>query len=447
MGMEEKLYTQFKAERDFFGRAQIIRSFTAQKNPELDSEYFTEMFSYFTGYLKTSGQVSREITASYLLVKELAGRYPHLASGIKLNFTDIFNEIEDPGDLFVSLKDAKFREDFLSQIQLFVPNWSDIFIKLFPKCPLTSIIAALQKEGCGDKLTALTAGCFDNYREYKEAIVWLFRNSGGEAWYENAGIPFEKQLITLIHILDLTYRDIDNRRDTAENRRINKQVYTILFKDGVIGEFIGEDDIDTIIRIYSFLNDVKNLDPADKLALKNRILSKHPDFKFFGDEEKKVQTLGLLVTHEKYLEKQRQQARIISEDIPANSKELEFAKSLGDLRENAEYKAALEKQAILNSTLAKLSEEISRAQLFDPSTVSTSRVSFGTKVTLLNRGSGKKETYTILGPWESDPDNGIISYLSPFAGAMMGKPVGEEIVFSLNEEKVTYKVESITAAI
>jgi transcription elongation factor GreA len=447
ISMEEKLYTQFKAERDFFGRAQLIRSFTAQTNAELDSEYFTEMFAYFTGYLKTTGLVNREIAASYLLVKDLVGRYPHLASALKLNFADIFNQIEDPGELFVSLKDTKFREDLLKQIQLFVPNWSDIFIKLFPKCPLTSIIAALQKEDCGEKLTALTAGCFDNYREYKEAVVWLFRNSSGEEWYKNAGIPFEKQLITLIHILDLTYRDIDNRRDTVENRRINKQVYTILFKEDVINTFIEEADADTIIRIYSFINDVKNLDPADKLALKNRILAKHPDFKFFGDEEKKVQTLGLLVTQAKYLEKQRQQARIISEDIPANSKELEFAKSLGDLRENAEYKAALEKQAILNSTLAKLSEEISRAQLFDPASVNISRVSFGTKVKLLNNSSGKKETYTILGPWESDPDNGIISYLSPFGGAMMGKAVGEELAFSVNEEKVTYRVESITAAI
>jgi transcription elongation factor GreA len=443
--MEEKLYAQFKAERDFFGRIQIIRNFAAQKNAEPDSEYFTEMLSYFTGYLKSSGQISKEVVASYLLVKDLVGQYPHLASGLRLSFTDIFNEIEDSGDLYTSLKDVKLKEDFLRQIQLFIPGWSDIVIKLFPRYPLNSIIANLQKEGCDEKLTALTAGCFDNFREYKEAVVWLFKNSSKEEWYQKAGISFEKQLITLIYILDITYRDIDNRRDTTENRKINKQVYAILFKEDVISNFIEDADTDTIIRIYSFINDVKNLDPADKLALKNRILAKHPDFKFFGDEEKKVQTLGLIVTQAKYLEKQRQQAKIISEDIPANSKELEFAKSLGDLRENAEYKAALEKQAILNATLAKVSEEISRAQLFDPSTVNILRVSFGTKVSLFNTSSEKEETYTILGPWESDPDNGIISYLSPFGGAMLNKAVGEEIVFTANDEKTVYRVDSIVA--
>jgi transcription elongation factor GreA len=176
-------------------------------------------------------------------------------------------------------------------------------------------------------------------------------------------------------------------------------------------------------------------------------LKNHPDFKFFGDEEKKVVTLGLIVTQAKYTEKQKQLAKIINEDLPANSKELEYAKSLGDLSENAEYKAALENQAILNTNLAKLNEEIERAQLFDPSQVNTSRVSFGTKVVLNNLSSGNKEEYTILGPWESDPDKGIISYLSPFGSSILNKTEGEQTDFTINGEKVSYTVETISAAI
>ena len=131
-------------------------------------------------------------------------------------------------------------------------------------------------------------------------------------------------------------------------------------------------------------------------------------------------------------------------EVPANSKEIAFALSLGDLRENAEYKAAKEKQEILNSTVAKLKEEIERAQLFDPAAINTSRVSFGTKVLLFNETSGKKEEYTILGPWESDPENRIISYLSPFGGAIINKTVGEQFNFSINNEKISYKVEKIS---
>ncbi|MDR1863182.1 MAG: transcription elongation factor GreA [Treponema sp.] len=445
--MGEKLYNEFKAERSFFDRAQTIRDFAAQKDAELDSEYFTEMFTYFSGYLKSYNQVNEQVVASYLLVKDLVGLYPHLGAGLKMNFIEIYSGIEDTAEIFLNLKDNKLKEEFLQHIKLFIPGWADIFISLFPRCPLASIIFNLQKEGFDDKLLALTINCFENFREYREAVVWLFKNASGEEWYKKAAVPYEKQLITLIHIFDITYRDIENRRDASENRKINKQIYNILFKEGVFNAVIDTADPETIIRVYTFINDVKDLDPADKMELRSRILKKYPDFKFFGDEEKKAVVLGLIVTLPKYQEKQRQLASIISEEIPANSKELEFAKSLGDLRENAEYKAALEKQTILNATMAKLSEDLERAQLFDPAAVNTGKVSFGTKVTLLNRGSGEREEYTILGPWESDPVNRVISYMSPFGGAMLNKAVGEQADFSINDETASYIVESISAAL
>jgi transcription elongation factor GreA len=190
---------------------------------------------------------------------------------------------------------------------------------------------------------------------------------------------------------------------------------------------------------------VKDLDPADKMKLRSQIVDKQPDFKFFGDTEKTLVTRGLIVTLAKYEDKQRQLNHIMEVEVPANSKDIAFALSLGDLRENAEYKAAKEKQEILNSTVAKLKDEIDRAQLFDPSTINTNRVSFGTKVALLNNSTETEEEYTILGPWESDPENRVISYLSPFGGAILNKKTGEKFIFSINDEKVSYTVQGISA--
>jgi transcription elongation factor GreA len=222
-------------------------------------------------------------------------------------------------------------------------------------------------------------------------------------------------------------------------------VYTILFTDGTLNDFIDKADTDTITRIYTFINDVKDLDPADKLALRSRIMDKHPAFKFIGGEEKTFVARALIVTAAKYEEKRNQLAHIMEVDVPANSKEIEYALSLGDLRENAEYKAGKEKQEILNSTMAKLKDEIDRAQLFDPRTVNTNRVSFGTHVVLTNNAKKKKEEYTILGPWESNPEAGIISYLSPFGNALMNKSIGEHFDFSIGSEKISYTVEQISA--
>ena len=442
----EKLYNQFKAERNFYDRAATIRNFANQKDAELDSEYFTDMFSYFTAFLRSSSQTGDQAVAAYLLVKELAGKYPHLGTGLSLNFAEIFKDIDDVPLLFKSLKDNRFKEEFLHHVQLFIPGWADIYIRLFPHALLPSIVSQLEKEGYAGKLSAMAAACFENFRDCREAVVWLFKNAPQTDWFKAVNIPYEKQIIVLIHILDLTYRDIENQRDTPENRKINKQVYTILFKEGLLSSYIDQADDDAIIRVYTFINDVKDLDPQDKLNLKSRIQDRRPDFKFFKDDTEKKGPGGFMVTRAKLEEKQKQLAHIMEVEVPANSKEIEFALSLGDLRENAEYKAAKEKQELLNVTVAKLKEEIARSQIFDPNAVNTSKASFGTRVVLVNEGNGERKEYSILGPWESDPDNNIINYLSPLGKAMLNRTEGEHFEFSINDEKIFYVVERISAA-
>jgi transcription elongation factor GreA len=446
ISVAEKLYNQFKAERNFIDRAATIRNFVNQKNAEIDSEYFAEMFSYLSSFLKTSNQAGEQTVTAYLLIKELASKYPHLGANLTLNFADIFNEIDDVGALFHNIRDSRFKEEFLKHIRVFIPGWADIFVQLFPRTMVTSIILQLEHEGYAEKLTAMTVDCFDNYRDRREATVWLFKNEAETGWFKAANISIERQIIVLIHILDLTYRDIENQRDTTEARKINKQVYTILFKDGVLKSFIDTADIDTITRIYTFINDIKNLDPQDKINLKSRIKDKYPDFKFFDDSTEKRVSYGHIVTKIKFEEKQKELANIQDVKIPANSREIETARLQGDLKENSDYIEAKKEQVILNSMVERLNEEIERAQIFDPATIDTSRVSFGTVVVLHNISKDRKEEYTILGPWESDPSNNVISYQTPFGRAMQGKAQGEQFSFVSDGETNSYTVEQIGAA-
>ena len=143
--------------------------------------------------------------------------------------------------------------------------------------------------------------------------------------------------------------------------------------------------------------------------------------------------------------KKAQLEHIVQVDIPANAKEIGEAIALGDLSENAEYKAARERQAQLNATATRLQDEIDRCQIFDPTTVTTARVSFGTTV-YLETPEGKTEEYTILGPWESDPDNKIISYMSPFGSAIFNSKKGETVSFKINDEERKYIIKDIKVA-
>ena len=447
VSVTEKLYNEFTAQKNFYDKVSAIRDYVNNKKASPDSELFAEMFSFFSAFLRSSSQNQEHTVASYLLINELAANknYSHLKSVLTVSFSEIFAGIKDVSALFKNLKDSKLKHEFLNNIKLYIGEWPDVFIKLFPLSQLPSITEQLEEAGFSDKLSVLCNDCFDHFRENREAAVWLYKNARDTAWFKAANISVERQLITLIHVLDITYRDIENHKDTVENKKTNKLVYNILFKDGELASFIDDADEEAITRIFTFVDHVKDLDPQDKADLRERILDKHPEFKFLGDSKKKTSS-GLMVTRSMYEEKKKQLAHIMDVEVPANSKEIEYALSLGDLRENAEYKAAKEKQEQLNSQVAKLKEDIERAQLFDPNSVNTSRVSFGTKVVLLNESTGSQEEYTIFGPWESNPDNNIISYLSPRGSAILNKVTGERFEFVLNDERVSYLVEKITPA-
>ena len=459
VSVTEKLYNEFLAQKHFYDKVSAIRDYVNNKDASPDSEYFTEMFSFFTSYLRAGGDPSRRTAesanqsaeyavSSFLLINELTTntRYSHLKGAMSVTFAEVFKRIKDIPSLFKNLKDAKLKNDFLINVKQNISEWPDIYVKLFAYSQLETITEQLEKAGFDSKLSTLCNDCFDRYRDCREAVVWFYKKSKDKSWFKSANIGFEKQLITLIHILDITYRDIENHKDTVENRKINKQVHNILFKDGCLSSFIDDSDEEALIRIFTFLNDVKDLDPQDKLNLRSKIIDKFPGFKFLGDAEKKV-SRGLMVTQAMYEEKKKQLTHIMDVEVPANSKEIEYALSLGDLRENAEYKAAKEKQEQLNSQVAKLKEDIERAQLFDPNSVNTSKVSFGTKVVLYNETTGKNEEFTILGPWESDPNNNIISYLSPFGSAILNRTAGERFDFTINDEKNSYRVDNITAVL
>ena len=137
---------------------------------------------------------------------------------------------------------------------------------------------------------------------------------------------------------------------------------------------------------------------------------------------------------------------MIEAEIPENSKEIGVAMKKGDLRENAEYKAALEKQELLKTAASKLQEELLNAEIFNENDVNTDKVSFGTVVELQNLQNSEQETYTIYGPWESDPSKNIISYLSPLGTNLYNHKEGEELTFKINEQEFHYRITNIKKA-
>jgi transcription elongation factor GreA len=118
-------------------------------------------------------------------------------------------------------------------------------------------------------------------------------------------------------------------------------------------------------------------------------------------------------------------------DRPENVREIEAALEHGDLRENAEYHAAKERQATIDGRMRYVEQRISRAQVIDPAQVHSETVAFGATVTVLDLETDERTVYTLVGEDESDVDRGRVSILSPIARALIGKRQGDDTILRL----------------
>ena len=125
------------------------------------------------------------------------------------------------------------------------------------------------------------------------------------------------------------------------------------------------------------------------------------------------------------------------------AKVIDEARALGDLKENAEYHAAREKQGLMEARITELQDVVGRAQVVDPSKLPHKRVSFGSTVVLTDHATDEEVKYTIVGAYETDPGRKLISIQSPFARALIGKEEGDEIEVSLPTGDKSYDIETI----
>jgi transcription elongation factor GreA len=108
-------------------------------------------------------------------------------------------------------------------------------------------------------------------------------------------------------------------------------------------------------------------------------------------------------------------------------REIQKAREFGDLRENAEYKAALERQSIVQARIMQLRQRMSEVESIDITKLPTDRVAYGSRVVLFDVEKEEKVTYRLVTSEEIDPENGHISTVSPIGQALIGKEEGDEV--------------------
>jgi transcription elongation factor GreA len=188
-------------------------------------------------------------------------------------------------------------------------------------------------------------------------------------------------------------------------------------------------------------------DELTKRSLLARIIKLYPELDTVITGEQKEEKIESLIVSWSSLDKRKNEfEELVNKKIPENSKEIGIARSYGDLRENFEFKAAKEMQAVLARRKAELEVMLHRARGTNFENSDTSQVSIGTIVTLREVASGKQEVYTILGAWDSDPDRGVISYQTAIGQSLLGHRVGETVSLGAEQGASEYEILSIEPA-
>jgi transcription elongation factor GreA len=135
--------------------------------------------------------------------------------------------------------------------------------------------------------------------------------------------------------------------------------------------------------------------------------------------------------------------RLKSVDRPQNIKAIEEARSHGDLSENAEFEAAKERQAFIEGRIQELGYKLGNADVIEPDNLPKNRAVFGCGVVLENVDTGESVEYQLVGPDESNIEEGRISVQSPLGLAIIGREVGEEVLVQAPAGKRKYELVEI----
>lgn len=283
------------------------------------------------------------------------------------------------------------------------------------------IIASYREEGRMEELVAKLQRLINERELHYDFLMWLCKNRAGEF------SPIVNADLFYVILSALEYDQLSGTRKAGKLERM-------LFQDkNLMRDLLSHCSDEEVRDVTRSIISSPAFDDLDKRSLLAIVVKEHPhvqDMISGADRDSRNEDDGdsapLIVSWESLERRQKELEEIVTKKIPENSREIQVARSYGDLKENHEFKAAKEQQTILMRQQAELERLLSRAQGTDFAGVDASVVNVGTIVRVVPIGEGDPIEYTILGAWDSDPEKGVISYLTAAAQSLMGKAVGSE---------------------
>jgi transcription elongation factor GreA-like protein/transcription elongation GreA/GreB family factor len=389
----------------------------------------------------------KERLEKHLSVKEEA---PHLTMARKLQATFLLQDLypkEYVDDAKNSVMELEHAEQVLNYIEVVAlkkrmliemrknrEDWKQLFLQLLFVIPQNQLreylFKELQKADLSEGVLKAKIGeLLHNVTLFPEAFFWYFQKLPGK---ESVPYQTEEDQRQFLEALMVLLHFIDNKEDYKD---LSKKIYNYLVAKRylVVRQIIENASLTYLKEFLLLASKCLCFSKQDLSILRSLAEVVHPALSTKSEEESVDEVIW--TTADGFHKLQERIKEIGTIEMLDNAKEIEEARSHGDLRENSEYKYALERRSRLQAELSTLSKQMNHARVITQADIRPGEVGPGMIVKLVN-SKGSQETYTLLGPWDADPDKKILSCQSKFAQAMSGRKKGEKFSFQGEEYAV-----------
>lgn len=353
----------------------------------------------------------------------------------ELNPASIWSQVNKPWTILEQVAASKHKRALQSFREANPENWAEILLSgiNISSTKLAGEIATLLiQEGKLQNLKEHLARLISQHAASSELMLWLAKERS-DAFADILGPEVFRAMLSAME------RDQFNN----ELKRSNKLGDYIMNDQSLIVELIGSADLEVIKDLTRALQLSPCFDDMDKRSLLARIVKTYPAVQSLISGEQSKQETNLLVSWDSLERRKNEYGDLVQKKIPANSKEIAIARSYGDLRENHEYKAAKEMQKVLMRRKSELEQQLVRARGMDFANAKTDQVNLGTRVKVTDLTNSHPEIFIIMGAWDSDPEKGLISYLTPVGQALLNRKPGEEVDLDFHGSKRRFRIDTI----
>lgn len=439
---EDEILEAFGATRSARRRITLAEDLLAASIKEEAKAGLHKVLDGLTEAVRDSNQLdAAERLYGAFVRDELSRILGHDASALNPPQSELIKEVRGLSSIAEKIP-VHFQGRFLDLVKETHPlEWREVVFALLKTSQgkfTTECINFLVEHGQSDELASTLARWKTEQNLRAPVLLWVIKNRHSK--------KFAKLLNNLVtpRLLSAIFFAIDYEAlQSAGTRRI--PLAEALSDDpDLISDLLATADTETARDLANTLLLNQGFEELTKKSLLARFIKLFPSLQSLVAGEAESKDEQLIVSRSSYEKKRIEYEEIVSKRIPDNSKAIAAAREHGDLRENSEFKMAKQDQSVLMAQKAQLERDLARARISDFADATTDQISVGTIVDLRDVTNGKAVRYTVLGAWDSDPDNHVIAYKTPLGQALLGKKVGEHVKLKIGGAQHEYQVSTIS---